>query len=204
MTTWRVEMPALVVRRVCETCNNGWMSRLQNRTKPIIERLWNEPNVTLQLEDCHTLPLWAVMTAMVMQTLGDEDGWLYSPYDCTLMWHSQQMPRFTGIWIANCVGHTEMYSQSRSMLSGPSRQTGRLGRGNAITMAFGNLAVQVLKVVPSGNIDRLREITVSQGHGDWENIAANLAIDRPSRRVATTASNSARATARTLYRAISQ
>jgi hypothetical protein len=169
-----VDRPELVVRRVCEDCNNGWMSRLQSRAKPIIERLWQEPNVTLPLEDCHSLSLWAVMTVMVMQTLGEEEGWLYSEYDCTLMWNSQQMPRFTGIWIANCDGHTEISSESRFMLSGPSPQTGRLARGNAITMAFGNLALQVLKVVPEGNIDHLKDITVSQGYGDWQNIALQL------------------------------
>src|SRR5262249_30887030 len=66
----------------------------------------------------------------------------------------------------------EVYSQSRSMFSGPSPQT--VGRGNAIRMAFGTLAVQVLKLVPSGNIDRLREITVRQGYGDWESIALQI------------------------------
>ena len=89
MTTWRVNRPKLLVKRVCRRCNNGWMSKLQERGRPIIERLWNEPNVTLELEDCRSLSQWAVMTAMVLQTLGPEEGWLYSAYDCTLMWNSR-------------------------------------------------------------------------------------------------------------------
>ena len=41
-------------------------------------------------------------------------------------------------------------------------------------MAFGKLAIQVLKVVPDGDIGRLKEITVGQGWGDWENIALQI------------------------------
>ncbi len=136
MTTWQVDRPELVVKRVCRQCNNGWMSQLQGRGKPVIERLWNQDAVTLDLEDCQALSLWAVMTSMVLQTLGDEENWLYSDYERTLMWNSQRMPSFIGIWIANCIGHTETYSQSRSMWSGPSRDAQRQARGNAITMAF--------------------------------------------------------------------
>jgi hypothetical protein len=149
------------------------MSQLQNRGKPVIERLWDEDQVTLDLSDCKVLSLWAVMTSMVLQTFDDLDKWLYSDSERTLMWHEQRIPRFTGIWIANCVGHTETYSQGRSM-TGNAQDTQRQARGNAVTMAFGNLGIQVLKVAPDGDTRRLKEITVSQGWGDWENIALQI------------------------------
>jgi hypothetical protein len=115
-----------------------------------------------------------VMTSMTIQTMGEEEGWLYNEYERTLMRHNREIPRFVGIWIAQCSGHTSMYSQGRSMLSGPSPNSDRSARGNAITMAFGELAIQVLKVVPTGNAHRIRDITVSQGFGDWENIALQI------------------------------
>jgi hypothetical protein len=60
------------------------------------------------------------------------------------------------------------------MLSAPSVSSARIARGNVITMAFGTLAVQVLKVAPNGDVSRLKEITVSQGFGDWENISLQI------------------------------
>src|SRR4051812_200306 len=173
MTAWRVDRPELVVKRVCRTCNKGWMHQLQSRAKPIIERLWDEDQVTLGLDDRKALSLWAVMTSMVLQTFDDHDKWLYSDYDRTLMWHEQRIPSFIGIWIANCVGHTETYSQGRSM-TGSAQDTQRQGRGSVVTMALGNLAIQVLKVVPDGDAGRLKQITVGQGWGDWENIALQI------------------------------
>jgi hypothetical protein len=174
MTTWRVDRPELVVKRVCSQCNNGWMSRLQGRGKHVIDPICDQVAVTLDLEDCQALALWAVMTSLALQTLGEEENWLYSWYKRTSMCNSRRIPSFIGIWIANCIGHTETYSQSRSMWSGPSRESQRQARGNAITMAFGKLAIQVLKVVPDGEIGPLKEITVGQGYGDWENIALQI------------------------------
>jgi hypothetical protein len=143
MTTWRVNRPELVVRRVCTRCNNGWMSQLQNRGKPVIERLWEQDEVTLDLDDCKALSLWAVMTSMVLQTLDEQDGWLFSEYDRTLMWHTQRIPSYVGIWIASCVGHTATYSQGRSM-TGTAQETQRQARGSAVTMAFSKLGISTV------------------------------------------------------------
>jgi hypothetical protein len=147
------------------------MHQLQERGKPLIERLWSDNACTLDLEGCLSLSLWAVMTSMVLQTLGDEENWLYSDLDRTLMWKNQKMPPFTGIWIAQCVGHTETYTQSQSLWTGQSRDAERQARGNAITMAFGTLAIQVLKVVPPGEATPGREISIAQGRGYWEETA---------------------------------
>jgi hypothetical protein len=174
MRSWRVDRPELVVRRVCERCNNDWMSGLQNVAKPIIERLWDQEAATLDLADCRALAEWAVMTSMTIQTLDEEENWLYTEYERTVMWKAREIPRFVGIWIAQCIGHDSIYSQGRRMLSGQSDNSDRQARGNAITLAFGSLAMQVLKVIPAGNADRLKNITVSQGFGDWENIALQL------------------------------
>ncbi|MHB1556166.1 MAG: hypothetical protein ACYC61_01670 [Isosphaeraceae bacterium] len=149
------------------------MSRSQSKGKPIIQRLWDENQVTLELEDCRALSEWAAMTSMVLQTLDDQDKWLYSEYDRTLMCYKQEIPGFIGVWIAHCIGHAETYSVCRSM-TGTAPDTQRRARGSAVTMAFGNLGMQVLKVVPDGDTSRLKEITVGQGWGDWENIALQI------------------------------
>jgi hypothetical protein len=174
MRTWPVDRPELVIRCVCGGCNNGWMSQLQERAKPIIERLWIGEEHSLDLDDRRTLASWAVMTSMVLQSLDEPENWLYSELERTVFWKRQHVPSFMGIWIANCVGHTSMYTQGRSMQTGPAQGSTRQARGHAITMAFGTVGVQVLKVTMDGAVKPPKDITVSQGFGDWENIALQI------------------------------
>jgi hypothetical protein len=150
------------------------MSRLQGRAKPVIERQLEQDACTLDIEDSRTLSLWTVMTAMVMQTLGEPETWLFSELERTLLWKREQIPRMTGVWIANCSGHSGSYSQSRSMWTGPSRDAQGQVRGNVITMAFGSLAIQLLKVVPHRELVPGMEVTVAQNPGPWEEVARRI------------------------------
>jgi hypothetical protein len=173
MKKWRVNRPHIAVKCVCGVCNNGWISGSQTRAKRIIERLWDQAEATLDLHACKSLSLWAVMTSMTLQTFDEQNKWLYSEEERTLMWHEQRIPSCIGIWTANCIGRTETYSVGRSM-TGTAQDTQRQARASAVTMAFGNLGIQVLKVNPDGDTRGLKEITVGQGWGDWENIAVQI------------------------------
>jgi hypothetical protein len=150
------------------------MSQLQGRAKPIIERPWTGEELSLDLDDRRTMASWAVMTSMVLQNLDEPGNWVYSELERTVFWKTQHMPSFMGIWIANCVGHTSMYTQGRSMQTGPPQGSARPARGHAITMAFGTVGVQVLKVTLDTAVKPPKDITVSQGLGDWENSALQI------------------------------
>jgi len=52
------------VRRVCSDCNNGWMSRLQERAKPIVLSLAMGGETTLSDEAQRTLAAWCAMSTM--------------------------------------------------------------------------------------------------------------------------------------------
>src|SRR5688572_1073913 len=41
----------MVIRKVCERCNNGWMSRLEGETKPILLPLMRANRTTVSLAD---------------------------------------------------------------------------------------------------------------------------------------------------------
>ncbi len=46
----------IVVDSVCKTeCNNGWMSVLQNDTKPLLKSLLDNPTTTLDVMNCKLL-----------------------------------------------------------------------------------------------------------------------------------------------------
>ncbi len=55
LRSWRVVDTGLTVRFVCEPCNNGWMSELENRVKPIVLRLLDKASTNLTVEEQTTL-----------------------------------------------------------------------------------------------------------------------------------------------------
>lgn len=64
----RLERPGdghtVKVRRVCESCNNGWMSKLQERTKPLILDMLSGAPLVLHKRFQTQLAAWSAMTFM--------------------------------------------------------------------------------------------------------------------------------------------
>jgi hypothetical protein len=54
--------------RMCKKCNTGWMSRVENKVKPILSPLTERPTSIehLSKSDREILSLWAVKTALVL------------------------------------------------------------------------------------------------------------------------------------------
>jgi hypothetical protein len=59
---------SFVIKNVCSACNNGWMSRLEGRAKPLILDLMNLQTGLLELsaEQRTTLSAWAIKTAFMI------------------------------------------------------------------------------------------------------------------------------------------
>lgn len=55
------------LKLVCEPCNNGWMSRLQNAAKPILLPLMRGERVSLTPRARETLAAWITMFVMVSE-----------------------------------------------------------------------------------------------------------------------------------------
>jgi hypothetical protein len=57
---------------VCATCNNGWMSALESRTKPILTRLIADQNELVNLTELErtTIARWTVKTCAAMNRSG--------------------------------------------------------------------------------------------------------------------------------------
>jgi hypothetical protein len=53
--------------RVCKQCNNGWMSRLETKVKPLLISLLDNATLVdeLPIEDRKVLALWAVKTSLM-------------------------------------------------------------------------------------------------------------------------------------------
>jgi hypothetical protein len=55
------------LKGVCEACNNGWMSVIENATKPIAEPLLLMKAKQLSLEEQRTLSCWLMLKTMVVE-----------------------------------------------------------------------------------------------------------------------------------------
>jgi hypothetical protein len=66
----------VVLRGICEPCNSGWMSRIEETTRPILEPMIKGVGCTLHRTDQETLAVWLTKTALVSAPLFT---WDYPP-----------------------------------------------------------------------------------------------------------------------------
>jgi hypothetical protein len=89
---------------VCGPCNNGWMSNLENKTKPILLPMIDDESRALNEEDQRTIARWADKVVMVVETTGPKSAVTTHQDRLRVMDESQPRPALrTQLWI----GRTE-------------------------------------------------------------------------------------------------
>jgi hypothetical protein len=159
---WSIGKPKLTIKWLCQLCNNGWMSRLESRTKPIVESILDDKLTTIDAAAQTTLGVWAVKTAMVLQALDPNLEWFYSEGEREQMRLSHSVPHHTSVWIAKCVNHKDIYSAAKNHTT----DDGVLAF--SVTMAFGFLAFQVVTVKPPKTVPAHVKVTYEVSDGPWD------------------------------------
>lgn len=87
--------PAYFTRAFCQTCNNGWMSRLEDQIRPVLEPMLRglPRRTTLSLEDQRLLAFWATKTALAFQTMEDDETTWARPEDFATLFGSRVRSR---------------------------------------------------------------------------------------------------------------
>lgn len=111
------------VREVCRSCNNGWMSRLEESVKPLLRRLWLPGYplgmTTFNPDESAVLATWATKTAWIRDRWSGPDVTATPEMWSYLMRH-QIPPEFTRVWVSRyegennfsvSVGHLTVTSQ---------------------------------------------------------------------------------------------
>jgi hypothetical protein len=90
------------LRIACADCNNGWMSRLQSATKPILLPLIAGEKIVLPRNDMTTLAAWIAMFTMVAEFMDKSGVRIGIPYSDRqwLKAHKTPPPKNWKIWIA--------------------------------------------------------------------------------------------------------
>lgn len=91
------------VRVVCRTCNGGWMSRLEEKTKPILTPLILGEDVTLSERQQALLATWIAKTTIINEYTDYTN--ISIPYEHRLhLMSKQEPPKNWKIWIASYTG----------------------------------------------------------------------------------------------------
>lgn len=91
------------VRVVCGPCNNGWMSRLQQETKPLLVPMLRGERITLRLKQQKLLTAWIAMTVMTGE-FTEPNNTAISLADRQRLMRYGTLPTHWKIWIGRCSG----------------------------------------------------------------------------------------------------
>ena len=163
--SWLMAKPKLPVKWLCATCNNGWMSGLESKTKPVLESILDDKLNDMDTLSQWTLACWAVKTAMVLECLNPKRTRFYSDSERQSMRATQSLPPRTSVWIAKCINQPNIYSAAKDL-----RTT--LGDGGfhayTTTMAFGSLAFQIVSIKTPATISENVTLTYDVSEGLWD------------------------------------
>lgn len=136
------------VRVVCKTCNNGWMSLLEERTKPLLKPLIAGQDAVLDANAQKTLATWAAKTAITAEHLKPRPG-MIRPNECRWIKDNLAPPEGCHVWVAAYDGHAwrelTIYQQRANLditaINGPTLEPHYI---KATTFGLGNLLFLIL------------------------------------------------------------
>lgn len=163
--SWPIKQPKLLVKWLCRSCNNGWMSRLESEAKPVIESILDDTLDNLDASAQMTLAVWAAKTAMVLEAVDSDRIWFYSEDERNLMRVARVIPVRTSIWIAKCVDQSSVYSAAENLRTTLDDDG---IHAYATTMAFGSLAIQVVTIRTPVMIPAGVAVTYDVSEGPWD------------------------------------
>lgn len=144
------------VRKVCETCNRGWMSKMEKRTKPLLIRLARGESVMLDFFLQHALATWSAKTAMVAE-FSDASTVAIPQVDRTWMMQKIEPPSGWNIWITRCrapmwqpgyLHHSFTLGLSRTLRVTAAEPSG--ANTQSTTIGFGDLLIHMLSTAVPG------------------------------------------------------
>jgi hypothetical protein len=166
--------PERTINTVCHTCNNTWMSRLEEKNIPAVGGMLENKPIVIDVGRQRLLMGWAVKTAMVMDSIKDRRGdeKFYTRDECVAMRLSREIPKGTRIWIgALTESHLGAFGTDFTILG--SDRT-RIGTGTANTIVVGYFAVQVVTIHMKPDYAAYDIPEVQPKPGDWGKMLIQL------------------------------
>lgn len=164
---WTGIDPAVRVRCLCRTCNQGWLSALEVAARPVIGSLIQDIAMSLDLEQQRTAAAWAMKMSMMIEgtrRVTSANALFYSKSQREAFRIRRSIPIGSTIWIGRYQGARYAFLDCADGLL-PSG-SGALSGAYVSTFAAGCLAIQVLSI----RLEHTRTggLLIPQNVGDWD------------------------------------
>lgn len=168
---WKQLRPELTVRCVCVSCNNGWMSDLENETKPLLEPMMRGERTLLDLATQARLTLWLVKTAMVLEAVDQPPLRGYTGAECSALRTLSAVPYRTSVWVSWATDSAFLFSSKTRHVADAT--TDRI-TGIATTVGFGHFAAQVFTIRVPGHVVATTSVTAKARRGPWDQATVRI------------------------------
>lgn len=101
------------IRAVCRTCNNGWMSGLEEEVRPILTPLIKGESCTLTGAQLKTLAQWLTLKALVVEHANAETS-MTPREDRTAFFEHGVIPPYFNLYAAHNVGQSRLFFRRHS------------------------------------------------------------------------------------------
>ncbi|MGH9454967.1 MAG: hypothetical protein ACRD2O_13445, partial [Terriglobia bacterium] len=98
-----LDKPELKIKCVCSDCNQGWMSRLEDASKPIIGALTDDISLWLDTVQQSQVAIWCMKTAMVVEQVNARKRTpCYDQMEREELRLTSAIPIQTLMWLGRC------------------------------------------------------------------------------------------------------
>jgi hypothetical protein len=134
----------VVANRVCQDCNNGWMSRLEGAVKPFLRSIIHGHRRTYYGDGQRLLAAWAVKTALMFE-LVNPDVELRRPIEdehyARMRAAEQTPPAKTQVWLGAYQGPSTIWHWGKDIEVNAGHPD--VAHGFTTTMVFGPVVLHV-------------------------------------------------------------
>ena len=134
------------VWRVCASCNNEWMSRLEARAKRTLAAMIRDISIPLDREDQALIAQWAMKTAMVCEASNPPEHWFYTEAERDHLRALLSLPSDSFVWIGRYARSDLGINESRKLYRTESKDRDILGEGFSTAFVIAHLVIQVATV----------------------------------------------------------
>jgi hypothetical protein len=171
------ESAVLRIRTVCEACNNGWMSQVEEDTIAVLRPLLLDLSISLSSVQQTSLAVWVMKTGMVLDSIYTHVHF-YQKDERKDLRENKSIPTGTVIWIGRFFGNGKHAGLSDFSLDcAPDL---KVANGCVITLILGHVVLQILSVRPRPDYKE-RPLHAPFRPGKWRELLSQIWPNTESR-----------------------
>lgn len=136
--------PEITVKTVCGTCNNGWMSALEEKCIPLIGALVQNLSTPLDDSQQELLTTWALKTAMVTDSTNKQRELFFERSEREKLRENYTIPDRTKVWVGRASNSSLAAIGTDVWIDTPP--TLKVAKATATTIIVGHLVIQVFSI----------------------------------------------------------